>query len=123
MADGGDESGSQQKGDGMLKSLRIAVFALVAIGVLGAQTGTVRPAGISANSAGISTKKPVFGGACKLCPWGAMAEVVRNAMRFYGYDVQICHNCNAADSTRIVAGARLPPPYKKDPNVSEAMAP
>jgi hypothetical protein len=52
-----------------------------------------------------------------------MAQVVKNAMQFYGYDVQICHNCNAADSTRIVCQARLPPPYKKDPAVSEAMAP
>jgi hypothetical protein len=28
---------------------------------------------------GIKEKKPVFGGACRLCPWGAMAEVVQSA--------------------------------------------
>jgi len=104
----------------MSKSLRIAAIALLAMGVLGAQTGT---APRTAPATGISNKAPVFGGACKLCPWGAMAQVVRNAMRFYGYDVKICYNCNAVDSTRIVSGARLPPPYKKDPAVSEAMAP
>jgi TRAP transporter TAXI family solute receptor len=76
-----------------------------------------------AHSTGIAVKRPVFGGACRLCPWGAMAQVVKSAMRFYGYDVQICHNCNAADSTRIVSEARVPPPYKKDPAVSLAMAP
>lgn len=81
-----------------------------------AQTGAVKATGISA-------KKPVFGGACRLCPWGAMAQVVKDAMRFYGYDVQICHNCNAAAAPVIVSQAKLPPPYRKDPAVSVAMAP
>ena len=73
--------------------------------------------------AGIAVKKPVFGGACKLCPWGAMAEVVQSAMKPYGYDVQICYNCNAADAPRIVSEARVPPPYKPDPAVPEILAP
>ncbi|MFL6416233.1 MAG: TAXI family TRAP transporter solute-binding subunit [Bryobacteraceae bacterium] len=72
---------------------------------------------------GIKQKKPVFGGACRLCPWGAMAEVVQEAMKPYGYDVQICYNCNAADAPRIVSEARLPPPYKPDPAVPEILAP
>ena len=100
----------------MPKSLRLIALVLISIALLGAQTGVV-------STTGIGVKKPVFGGACKLCPWGAMAQVVKNAMQFYGYDVQLCYNCNAADSTRIVAGARVPPPYRKDPAVSEAMAP
>ena len=29
---------------------------------------------------GIEAKKPVFGGACVICPWGAMAEVVKEAV-------------------------------------------
>jgi para-nitrobenzyl esterase len=72
---------------------------------------------------GIAAKRPVFGGACKICPWGAMAEVVQAAMKPYGYDVQICYNCNAADAPRIVAEARTPPPYKPDPVVPEILAP
>ncbi len=52
-----------------------------------------------------------------------MAEVVQAAMKPYGYDVQICYNCNAADAPRIVSEARLPPPYKPDPAVPEALAP
>ena len=67
---------------------------------------------------GISVKRPVFGGACKLCPWGALGEIVKQAMKPYGYDVQLCYNCNRADAPRIVAGAKLPPPYEKDPAVS-----
>ncbi len=72
---------------------------------------------------GIAVKKPVFGGACKLCPWGALAEVVRQAMQPCGYDVQICYNCNAAPSPLIVADARTPPPFRPDPGVPAAMAP
>src|SRR5450759_4896947 len=72
---------------------------------------------------GIKEKKPVFGGACRLCPWGAMAEVVQAAMKPYGYDVQICYNCNAADAPRIVSEARMPPPYRPDPAVPEILAP
>jgi para-nitrobenzyl esterase len=72
---------------------------------------------------GIRDKKPVLGGACRVCPWGAMAEVVQAAMRPYGYDVQICYNCNAADAPRIVSEARMPPPYRPDPAVPEILAP
>ena len=80
-------------------------------------------ASISGGQTGIQEKKPVFGGACRLCPWGAMAEVVQTAMKPYGYDVQICYNCNAADAPRIVSEARMPPPYKPDPAVPAILAP
>ncbi len=100
----------------MLKVLGLIALVLVTIGLTGAQSGVVY-------NTGIAVKKPVFGGACKLCPWGAMAQVVQNAMKFYGYDVKICQNCNAAAAPRIVSGAKLPPPYQKDPAVSVAMAP
>jgi len=54
------------------------VFLLLAtIGLLGAQSGEVY-------KTGISIKKPAFGGACKLCPWGAMGQVVKKAMSHYG---------------------------------------
>ena len=42
---------------------------------------------------GYAVKKPVFGGSCDHCPWGAMAEIVKTAMSFYGWDVQICYSC------------------------------
>ncbi|MFB3776673.1 MAG: TAXI family TRAP transporter solute-binding subunit [Bryobacteraceae bacterium] len=82
-----------------------------------------RRGGGAAPQTGIAAKRPVFGGACKICPWGAMAEVVQAAMKPYGWDVQICYNCNAADAPRIVSEARLPPPYKPDPHVPEILAP
>ena len=57
-------------------------------------------------SNGISSKRPIFGGACPACPWGAMADVVKAAMRPYGYDVQICYYCaGSARAARLMAAA------------------
>ena len=70
----------------------------------------VATASLAVGQTGIDAKKPVFGGACDVCPWGAMAEVVKLAMEPYGYDVQICYNCNGAAAPRIVSEARTPPP-------------
>ena len=100
----------------MSKSIGLIALMLVMMGLIDAQTSPVY-------STGIKIKRPVFGGACKLCPWGAMAQVVKDAMRPYGYDVQICHNCNAAAAPEIVSQAKVPPPYHPDPAVSVAMAP
>jgi TRAP-type uncharacterized transport system substrate-binding protein len=41
----------------------------------------------------IAAKKPVFAGACKACPWGILAKVTADALRFYGYDTTICWVC------------------------------
>ncbi len=62
---------------------------------------------------GVEAKRPVFGGACKLCPWGAAATVVRKAMAPYGYDVQICYNCSTGEAPRLIAGRKNPPPVEK----------
>ena len=60
---------------------------------------------------GIAAHRPVFGGACKTCPWGVVADVVKAAMKPYGYDVQVCYHCFMADAPRIVGDAREPPPW------------
>ena len=75
----------------------------------------------SAQETGIAFKKPVFGGACKDCPWGAMAEIVRAAMKPYGYDVQVCYTCSGVDAPRIVAGAKKGP--APGPRARTAIAP
>jgi TRAP transporter TAXI family solute receptor len=90
---------------------------------LSAAIGLLTATNLAAGQTGIEQKKPVFGGACEICPWGAMAEVVKAAMQPYGYDVQICYNCNGADAPRIVGDARTPPPYRPDPAVPEILAP
>ena len=103
----------------LLSSIVLVLTILIANSVP-AQSGA--PSSTDSTT-GIKFKKPVFGGACRLCPWGAMAQVVKDAMQFSGYDVKICHNCNAAAAPVIVSEARVPPPYKVDPGVSVAMAP
>jgi TRAP transporter TAXI family solute receptor len=72
---------------------------------------------------GIAGKRPVFGGACRICPWGALGEIVQRMMRPYGYEVQMCYNCNRTDAPRIVAEARVPPPHTPDPAVGELLEP
>jgi TRAP-type uncharacterized transport system substrate-binding protein len=59
---------------------------------------------------GIAAMRPVIGGACAYCPWGALADKVKTAMKPLGYDVQVCYNCSREDSTRIVSERRMPPP-------------
>ncbi|MEO8597605.1 MAG: TAXI family TRAP transporter solute-binding subunit [Candidatus Solibacter sp.] len=110
----------------MRKLVWIVPLVMISMAVIevrvAAQQAQEKPAAAKP-SASIAAKKPVFGGACKLCPWGAMAEVVQAAMKPYGYDVQICYNCNAAEAPRIVSEAKTPPPYKPDPAVPEILAP
>ncbi|HWP84440.1 MAG TPA: hypothetical protein VNN17_04585, partial [Terriglobia bacterium] len=42
---------------------------------------------------GYDLKKPVVGAACPTCPWGAMAILIKEAMKHYGWDIQICYYC------------------------------
>ena len=54
-------------------------------------------------SATIAAKRPVFAGACKACPWGILARVTADALRFYGFDATICWVCWSR-----LAGSRRP---------------
>jgi TRAP transporter TAXI family solute receptor len=76
-----------------------------------------------APAAALKKSTLVFGGACRICPWGALGDIVQEAMRPYGFDVQVCYNCNRADAPRIVGDAKTPPPYEPDAVVPEIMAP
>jgi uncharacterized protein len=58
---------------------------------------------------GYASKKPVFGGATETNGWGAIGVVVKEAMKSYGWDVQICSTCaGAARAARLVAAAAVP---------------
>ena len=64
-----------------------------------------------AKKTGYAVKKPVFGGACRTCPWGSIADIVKSAMQHYGWDIQVCYSCaGGAQESRIVMGAKMPPP-------------
>lgn len=58
---------------------------------------------------GLAVKRPVLQAACRYCPWGALADVVKRAMSFYGYDVAICAACSGEDGARIVSKRLMPP--------------
>src|SRR3954469_5121545 len=50
-----------------------------------------------------------MGAACPTCVWGPFAEITKRVMSQYGWDIQICWNCNSNDSPRFVAQKRIPP--------------
>jgi TRAP-type uncharacterized transport system substrate-binding protein len=70
---------------------------------------------------GVAVKRPVLQAACRYCPWGALGDVVKKAMSFYGYDVAICYACSGEDGARIVS-KRLMPPEVSDRQFAEGTA-
>jgi len=59
-------------------------------------------------SATIAARKPVFAGACKACPWGILAQVTADALRFYGYETNICWVCWSNFGPREMADKTKP---------------
>ena len=57
----------------------------------------------------------MLGAACKVCPWGALADILKTAMRPYGYELQICYNCSQVNAPRIVGDRKMPPPLSSYP--------
>ena len=57
---------------------------------------------------GIDVKRPLFGGACKACPWGVLAAVTKEALKGAGYDVQICWICWSSYGPREMADRSKP---------------
>ena len=57
----------------------------------------------------LAVKKPVVAAACKLCPWGAIADVLKEALKPQGYDLQICYTCSRGNNPRYVVGTMTPP--------------
>src|SRR6478672_5006685 len=62
-----------------------------------------------AEELGLAVKKPVVAAACKLCPWGAIADVLKEALKAQGYDLQICYTCSRGNNPRYVVGTMTPP--------------
>jgi uncharacterized protein len=111
-----------------MRSMTLGVICLTIAAA--ALTGTferARGQQTNAQQYGIAAKRPVLGAACKICPWGALGEVVKQSLQIYSYDVQICYNCAVADAPRIVAGAKIPGPiedvYKNFPMIPRNQSP
>ena len=75
-------------------------------------TASEAMAGIAPSSVvgptGIDVKRPLFGGACKACPWGVLASVTKEALEPAGYDVQICWVCWSSYGPREMADKTKP---------------
>ena len=50
----------------------------------------------------------MFAGACKACPWGILANVTADALRFSGYQTTICRVCWSAFGPREMADKSKP---------------
>jgi len=96
----------------ILAVLLIATASTIAI----AQSGTAAPSGPP--TTGFALKKPVVGAACPQCPWGSMAEVVKTAIKPYGWDIQICYYCagSAREVRLVMSSAMATPPNTPGPN-------
>ena len=75
--------------------------------VLSFALGSPNPS--AAQELGLAAKKPVVAAACKLCPWGAIADVLKEALKPEGYDLQICYTCSRGNNPRYVVGTMKPP--------------
>ena len=94
--------------------MRTRVAAILSVFLLALQGGGAA----RAQSNGIQARRPILGASCPTCPWGAMAEAVRDALQPSGYDVQICYSCGGPSrSVRLVAdGSNATPPANPGPD-------
>jgi len=103
-------------------SAKVTVKLLLALGLI-ATTSVVASAQDATNApaqrtTGFALKKPVAGAACPQCPWGSMAEVLKAAIKPYGWDIQICYYCagSAREVRLVMKSAMATPPEKPSPN-------
>jgi TRAP transporter TAXI family solute receptor len=59
---------------------------------------------------GIAAKRPVMAAACRTCPFGAFAVILKEAMKDSGYDIRICYQCAGPNGPLLVADHLPPPP-------------
>ena len=84
-----------------MRTRRLTVIAIILI---------VSSLFISFASAQNAEKRAVFGGSGPNAGWGALGVITKDAMKFYGWDVQICSACAGAErAARLVASAAVPP--------------
>jgi TRAP transporter TAXI family solute receptor len=100
-----------------LKLYGLAVLAMLLSGVELASAQNA-PQSATPRETGYALKKPVVGAACPTCPWGAMAEIVKQAMKPYGWDVQICYYCAGGprEARLVIAASMATPPREAGPN-------
>ncbi len=56
----------------------------------------------------LAAKRPVFAGACIMCPWGILGKITADALKSYGYETQVCGICATSLGPRQVADKTKP---------------
>jgi len=88
---------------GQRRDITLARWAIVA--AAGLMAWTLLPAAWADESKieyGIAAKRPVLQASCKHCPWGALADVLKQIMA-PAYDVAICYGCSGENGARYVS--------------------
>ena len=81
------------------------------------QQAAIVPDPVASPPYGIDAKRPLFGGACAGCPWGILGIATSQALKPYGYDVQMCWVCYSSYGPREMADKTKPVrPPSSDPN-------
>ena len=88
---------------GQRRDITLARWAIVA--AAGLMAWTLLPAAWADESKieyGIAAKRPVLQASCKHCPWGALADVLKQIMA-PAYDIAICYGCSGENGARYVS--------------------
>lgn len=93
----------------MIASSDRAVFRVVFWAALAFLPAIVSGGSAATQELGLAAKKPIVAAACKLCPWGTIADVLKEALKPHGYDLQICYTCSRVNNPRYVTGDMKPP--------------
>jgi TRAP transporter TAXI family solute receptor len=114
----GQEQLKHIKRGAAMRSARLGVVGLVLLSLVAVGFGIASAQQAAQRETGYAVKKPVVGAACPTCPWGAMAEVIKAAMKPYGWDVQICYYCAGGPrEARLVSKAAMAtPPQNPSPD-------
>lgn len=54
-----------------------------------------------AETPGYAHHDPILAGACTLCPWGAIGDIVQKAMYGSGWNVRVCYSCAGSEQEVI----------------------
>jgi uncharacterized protein len=94
---------------------RVNLMIEILLAVMACCVSIANAQAVQAAKTGAAVKKPVFGGSGPNAGWGSIGLITKEAMKSYGWDIQICSACAGAErAARLVASAATPP--KGGPN-------
>jgi TRAP transporter TAXI family solute receptor len=93
-----------------MRSARLMIVLLTLILFTSAAPPLARPQDANPLPTGFAVKRPIFGGSGANAGWGSIGLIAKEAIQFYGWDIQICSSCaGAARAARLVASAAMVP--------------